>query len=93
MTKEKFISMTDKILIKIDEKVLDSLQDEFYFIENNMNKIKNINVDGIEPMARISPPTNFLREDIEGPSLPKEKLLSNAFEHNDNYVIMKRVLK
>ncbi len=93
MTKEKFISMTNKILINIDEKVLNSLQDEFYFIEKNMEKIKNINIDGVEPMARISPPITFLRDDVVGPSLEKEKLLSNASKHNADYVIMKRVLK
>jgi aspartyl/glutamyl-tRNA(Asn/Gln) amidotransferase C subunit len=93
MTKEKFIAMTKKILINIDDKVLMSLQDEFYCIEKNMEKIQNINVDGVEPMARISKPITFLREDVEGPTLSKEQVLSNALEHNDDYVIMKRVLK
>ncbi len=93
MTKEKLISMTNKILINIDEKVLSSLQDEFYCIQKNMDKIKDINVDGIEPMVRIAPPITFLREDIVGPSLKKEKLLANSFKHNDDYVIMKRILE
>lgn len=93
MTREKFILMTKKILIDIDENVLNSLQNEFYFIQESMDKIKNINIDGVEPMARISKPISFLREDIEGPSLPKEKLLSNAAKHDDDYVIMKRILK
>ncbi|MGL6125132.1 MAG: Asp-tRNA(Asn)/Glu-tRNA(Gln) amidotransferase subunit GatC [Metamycoplasmataceae bacterium] len=93
MTREKFISMTKKIFIDIDENVLNSLQNEFYFIQENMEKIKNINIEGIEPMARISSPISFLREDIEGPALEKEKLLSNAIEHNDDYVIMKRILE
>ncbi len=93
MTKEKLISMTNKILINIDKKVLDSLQDEFYCIQRNMDKIKNIDVTGVEPMARISPPITFLREDVVGPSLSKEKLLENSFSHNEDYVIMKRILK
>lgn len=93
MTKEKFISMTNKILIDIDEKVLKALEDEFYFIQKNMDKIKNINIDDVEPMVRISKPITFLREDVEGPSLDKNKLLSNASKHNDDYVIMKRILK
>lgn len=93
MTKEKFISMTNKILINIDEDVLKLLEQEFYFIQDNMNKIKFINVDNIEPMARISQPISFLREDIVTTSLDKKKLLSNAFEHNEDYIIMKRILK
>ncbi|MGL5733047.1 MAG: Asp-tRNA(Asn)/Glu-tRNA(Gln) amidotransferase subunit GatC [Metamycoplasmataceae bacterium] len=93
MTKEKFILMTNKILINIDENVLNSLQEEFYFIQENMDRIENINIDGVEPMARISKPITFLREDIEGPSLEKEKLLSNAADHDEDYVIMKRILK
>ncbi len=91
--KEKFVLMTKKILINIDENVLNSLQNEFYYIEENMNKIKDIDIEGVEPMARISQPITFLREDIEGPTLPKEKLLSNSHTHNDDYVIMKRILK
>ncbi|MGL5204896.1 MAG: Asp-tRNA(Asn)/Glu-tRNA(Gln) amidotransferase subunit GatC [Metamycoplasmataceae bacterium] len=93
MDREKFILMTNKILINIDENVLNSLEEEFYFIQENMNRIKNINIDNVEPMARISKPITFLREDIEGPSLDKEKLLSNATDHNEDYVIMKRILK
>ncbi|MGL5205567.1 MAG: Asp-tRNA(Asn)/Glu-tRNA(Gln) amidotransferase subunit GatC [Metamycoplasmataceae bacterium] len=93
MTREKFILMTNKILINIDENVLNSLQEEFYFIQESMDKIKNINIEGIEPMARISKPITFLREDIVGPSLDKQKLLSNAADHNEDYVIMKRILK
>lgn len=93
MTKEKFISMTKKILIDIDEEVLNSLENEFYFIQESMDRIANINIDGVEPMARISKSITFLREDIEGPSLCKDKLLSNAPKSNDDYVIMKRILK
>lgn len=93
MTKEKFISMANKILISIDDEVLKLIELEFNFIQENMNKIKEINVDNIEPMSRISPPITFLREDIVGPSLEKEKLLSNSFKHNEDYVIMKRILK
>ncbi len=93
MTKKEFISMTNKILINIDDNVLNLLESEFYFIQANMNKIKKINVDNIEPMARISKPITFLREDIIGESLEKEKLLSNASNHNSDYVVMKRILK
>lgn len=93
MTKEKFMNMAKKILIDIDDNVLLSLEKEFNFIDNNMNNIKNINIDGIEPMSRISPPITFLREDIEYPGLAKKKLLSNAFNSNEDYVIIKRILK
>ncbi|MDK2819576.1 MAG: aspartyl/glutamyl-tRNA amidotransferase subunit C [Mycoplasmataceae bacterium] len=93
MTREKFINMANKILIDIDENVLLSLENEFNFIDNNMNNIKNINIDGVEPMSRISPPITFLREDIEYPALEKEKLLSNAFNSNEDYVVIKRILK
>lgn len=41
-------------------------------------KIGQLDVNNVEPMAHALPVHNVLREDVEQPSLPLEKVLQNA---------------
>src|SRR4051812_4317404 len=43
-----------------------------------IDKINQVDMTGVEPMAHALPVTNALREDVVQPSLPVEKVLQNA---------------
>lgn len=43
-----------------------------------VEKISEVNVDGVEPMMHGRPLVNAFREDVVRPSLPKEVALGNA---------------
>lgn len=96
MISEKFKKMAQKIYINPDEKVVESIANEYQFIQNNLEILKTINVDNVEPFTRISPPINFenLRADETQTKtyLAKEVVLENAKEKDQDFVIIKRII-
>ena len=51
MISEKFKKMAQKIYINPDEKVVESIANEYQFIQNNLEILKTINVDNVEPVS------------------------------------------
>lgn len=95
MKKEDFLELSKKILVNATDEVLIELEKEYDFIHENIIFLKNINVEGVEPMVRISSPLPYetLREDIEEPHFKKEKWLQNSNNNNNKSVIIKRTIK
>lgn len=59
-----------------------------------VEKIKEVNVEGIEPMMHGRRMVNALREDVVVPSLPTETALSNApMRTGDEFMLPKIVEK
>jgi aspartyl-tRNA(Asn)/glutamyl-tRNA(Gln) amidotransferase subunit C len=57
-----------------------------------IDKIKEVNTAGVEPMAHALPITNALREDVVQPSLPVEKVLMNAPETDGPFFKVPKVI-
>ncbi|MGL4343379.1 MAG: Asp-tRNA(Asn)/Glu-tRNA(Gln) amidotransferase subunit GatC [Metamycoplasmataceae bacterium] len=93
MTKEEFLNLSKKVLVNADSDVLEQLEKEYNFICKNLEHLRSINVDNVLPMSRISPTINHLRDDVVGPICEKEEVLSNASNHDNDYVIIKRTIK
>lgn len=96
MSREYLRKMAKDILIDIDEDVLEALIKEFNKIDEHLSRIKNINVEGIEPMFLIDEElTSYLREDKVNEQLliKKQDLLSNAAAKNEDYVIIRKVVR
>ncbi len=95
LSEEDFIKLANKIYISPDKKTLEYLKVEYNEINEGLEKLKLIDIEGVEPLTRISKNINFLREDIvdESIKLEKQVALNNAKEKDNNFIIMKRILK
>ena len=97
MVEEKFVKMAQKIYINPDPKVIASIANEYQFIQNHLELLKAIDVEGIEPMSRICPPIKFtsLRADQidQQVYLNKKVLLANAVDKDEDFVIIKRIFQ
>lgn len=58
-----------------------------------VDKLKELDTTGIEPLLHISPQINVLRDDTAGNMLPKEEALRNAPLHNENFFLVPKVIK
>ena len=58
-----------------------------------VDKLKELDTTGIEPLLHISPEINVLRDDIAGNMLSKEEALRNAPLHNENFFLVPKVIK
>jgi len=70
------------------EKLAKELGDILSYIE----KLNELDTEGIEPMMHAMPLTNVLREDRVEPSLPRELALKNAPNTDGEYFLVPKIL-
>lgn len=58
-----------------------------------VDKLKELDTTGIEPLLHITNEVNVLREDVPGNMLTKEEALQNAALHNDDFFLVPKVIK
>ncbi|ASP27882.1 glutamyl-tRNA(Gln) amidotransferase subunit C [Spiroplasma corruscae] len=90
-----------EVLKSLEEDVMLDLSDqelnEVLKVENQIlskfEKVLKINTDGVEQMHYCFEIKNtYLRDDENSRTIPKEKVLSNAPEKDDDYIIMNKVV-
>lgn len=93
-TKEMINDYADKLLIGLTEEETNMVQEEFSIIDENINKINNIEgLEKIEPMTHcLDRYITELREDINEKSVNIENILSNCDIHNEREVILPKVV-
>ncbi len=78
-TKEEIIKFAEKLLIGLTDEEAEVIFDEFAIINENIEQINKLNLDGIEPaFMPYDLYTATLREDKAEPSSLIDELLSNA---------------
>jgi aspartyl-tRNA(Asn)/glutamyl-tRNA(Gln) amidotransferase subunit C len=58
-----------------------------------VDKLKELDTQGIEPLLHMSGQVNVLREDLPGSMLTREQALKNAARHDHEFFIVPRVIK
>lgn len=59
----------------------------------NIEKLKRVNVDGVEPTAHAFPVYNVWADDTARPGLSVEDALRNAPEQRDNMIVVPKVVE
>ena len=71
------------------EKFSRQLGDILHYVE----KLRQVDVSGIEPMAHASPVFNVWQADVVRPGLPVESALRNAPEQRDHLIVVPKVVE
>ncbi len=58
-----------------------------------VDKLKELDTTGVEPLLHMSNNTDILREDIPGNMINREQALQNAPLHNEQYFKVPKVIK
>jgi aspartyl-tRNA(Asn)/glutamyl-tRNA(Gln) amidotransferase subunit C len=58
-----------------------------------VDKLKELDTTGIEPLLHITSEINVLREDVPGNMISKEEALQNAALHNKDFFLVPKVIK
>jgi aspartyl-tRNA(Asn)/glutamyl-tRNA(Gln) amidotransferase subunit C len=66
--------------LKLEEEELDRYAVQLSTILAHIDKIAELDLDGVEPTSHVLRLTNVLREDEPRPSLPRESALANCPE-------------
>ena len=58
-----------------------------------VDKLKELDTTGVEPLLHITSEINVLREDVPGNMITKEEALKNAALHNQDFFLVPKVIK
>jgi aspartyl-tRNA(Asn)/glutamyl-tRNA(Gln) amidotransferase subunit C len=78
--------------LAIEAPRLRKLAGQLELILGYVDKLREVDVTGVEPMAHALPLHNVLREDVVEPSLPLEKVLQNAPDTDGPFFKVPKVL-
>jgi aspartyl-tRNA(Asn)/glutamyl-tRNA(Gln) amidotransferase subunit C len=90
-------ALLDKIAhlsrLEFDEKDAEKMMKDMTAIVDWVEKLKEVNTDGIEPLTTMSHEVNVLREDVETEHLSHERSLRNAPKKDSDYFRVPKVLE
>ncbi|MEP1034657.1 Asp-tRNA(Asn)/Glu-tRNA(Gln) amidotransferase subunit GatC [Ekhidna sp.] len=72
-----------------EKQMIQDLQQMVDWVE----KLNEVNTDGVEPLTNMSYELNTYREDKETSHLPRNKVFKNAPKHNSEYFRVPKVIK
>ncbi len=79
--------------LELDEATKARLVQEMGEILGYMDKLNELDTEGVEPMMHALEMTNVYREDEVGESMPRETALRNAPMDDGEYFLVPRILE
>ncbi|WP_427867313.1 glutamyl-tRNA amidotransferase [Mycoplasmopsis arginini] len=97
MSDEELKKLANNLLLEPSEEVFKLAKELLNSIDNSLSELDQINLNDIKPVSHINETKmsfDELREDEvnDNTKIKKEKILENAFNHDNDLVIMKRVI-
>ncbi len=78
--------------LKLDDGELDRMTEQLGAILGYVERLSEVDTEGIEPMAHAVERTNVFRDDVETPMLPREEALANAPKTDGKYFLVPQII-
>ncbi len=69
--------------LRLTDQEVDSLAGELSSILDHVDRLAEVDIEGVEPTSHVVPLENVLRDDVPRPSLSPERALSQAPDPHD----------
>ena len=96
ITPADVLKIAELAKLHFSESELDEFTAQFQRILDYIEKLKEVNVEGVEPTSHVSLAADFekhiFRDDDARPSLPVEEALLNAPDRGDDHFRVPKVL-
>jgi aspartyl-tRNA(Asn)/glutamyl-tRNA(Gln) amidotransferase subunit C len=93
LSKEEVLHIAKLSRIELKEEEVEKFREQLSEILTFVEKLNELDTEGIDPKFSVIPPENVLREDVPGMSLPRGKTFLNAPETDGEYFIVPKVVK
>ena len=81
--REQVLHVARLARLRLSDEEVERMSGELSAILDHVEKIGELDLDGVEPTAHVVPLENVLREDEPRPSLPRERALEQAPDAGD----------
>lgn len=79
--------------LEFNETEKEKLKSDLQGILNLVEKLEEVNVEGVEPLIYMSDERNVLRKDVIKDTVTKEEALQNAPQKDSDYFKVPKVIK
>ena len=69
--------------LRLTDQEVDSLAGELSSILDHVDRLAEVDIEGIEPTSHVVPLENVLRDDVPRPSLERDRALAQAPDPHD----------
>ncbi|HEY0041024.1 MAG TPA: Asp-tRNA(Asn)/Glu-tRNA(Gln) amidotransferase subunit GatC [Flavisolibacter sp.] len=80
-------------MLDFDEHEREEIKADLEKMIGFVDKLRELDTSGVEPLLHITSEVNVLREDVPGNMLTKEDALKNAPLHNEDFFLVPKVIK
>lgn len=92
INREEVLRMAELAKLKISEDELDKYVEGINNMMKSIERIKEVDTEGIEPTYNVNNFINPLREDVVKESLPAKEVLKNTIEEQYGYFKILKVM-
>lgn len=92
LSREQVERIAELSRLRLTPEELDQYSHELTRIIDYVGQLTSVSTEGVIPRDQFIQAENVFRSDTILPSLPREKALSNAPEHDDEYFHVPKVL-
>lgn len=92
LTAEQVTKVAALARLKLDDSETDAFADQLSKVLGYIERLEEVDTDGVAPMAHAIEVTNVLRDDEHRDSLPRESALQNAPKTDGKYFIVPQIL-
>lgn len=78
--------------LSLDDETKQRLAKEMQDVLSYMDKLNELDTSDVEPMLHVLDVSNVYRDDVVGPSLPRDTALMNAPKSDGAYFLVPRIL-
>lgn len=79
--------------LEFDAQGKEGIKKDLQKILNLVEKLEEVNVDGVEPLIYMTEEKNVLRKDVIADTVTKEEALQNAPQRDSDYFKVPKVIK
>lgn len=79
--------------LEFDAQGKEGIKKDLQKILNLVEKLEEVNVDGVEPLIYMTDEKNVLRKDVISDTVTKEEALQNAPQRDSDYFKVPKVIK
>jgi aspartyl-tRNA(Asn)/glutamyl-tRNA(Gln) amidotransferase subunit C len=93
ISKEEIEHIASLARLSLTEKEKELFGSQLSSILDYMEKLNELDTRNVEPTSHVLPLSNVVRDDIPGPSIPREDALMNAPDHTEKFFRVPKIIE